>query len=59
VAPDDDITAAALQYVRKVSGYHRPSVANQHAFDEAVAEVALVSRRLLDVVASTHPAHRH
>jgi len=59
VAPDDDITAAALQYVRKVSGYHRPSVANQHAFDEAVAEVALISRRLLDAVASTHPAHRH
>lgn len=60
VAPDDDISAAALQYVRKVSGYHRPSVANQHAFDEAVAEVALASRRLLDSVASTHPAaHRH
>lgn len=59
VAPDDDITAAALQYVRKVSGYRRPSVANQHAFDEAVAEVALASRRLLDAVASTHPAHRH
>ena len=60
VAPDDDISAAALQYVRKVSGYHRPSVANQSAFDEAVADVALVSRRLLDAVASTHPAaHRH
>lgn len=60
VAADDDISAAALQYVRKVSGYHRPSVANQHAFDEAVAEVALASRRLLDAVASTHPAaHRH
>ena len=59
VAPDDDITAAALQYVRKVSGYRRPSAANEVAFDEAVAEVALASRRLLDAVASTHPAHRH
>ncbi|MEK6190787.1 MAG: DUF2277 domain-containing protein [Chloroflexota bacterium] len=59
VAPDDDITAAALQYVRKVSGYRRPSAANEGAFDEAVAEVALASRRLLDAVASTHPAHRH
>lgn len=59
VAPDDDITAAALQYVRKVSGYRRPSAANEAAFDEAVAEVALASRRLLDAVASTHPDHRH
>ena len=59
VAPDDDITAAALQYVRKVSGYRRPSAANEDAFNEAVAEVALASRRLLDAVASTHPAARH
>jgi hypothetical protein len=59
VAPDDDITAAALQYVRKVSGYRRPSAANQEAFDEAVTEVALASRRLLNAVALTHPAHRH
>lgn len=59
VAPDDEITAAALQFVRKVSGYRRPSAANQAAFDEAVAEVARTSRRLLDAVAATHPAHRH
>ncbi|HET9497191.1 MAG TPA: DUF2277 domain-containing protein [Candidatus Limnocylindria bacterium] len=60
VAPDDDITAAALQYVRKVSGYRKPSAANEAAFNEAVAEVAFASRRLLDAVASTHPAaHRH
>ena len=56
VAPDDEMTAAALQYVRKVSGYRRPSAANQAAFDEAVAEVAFASRRLLDAVAATHPA---
>jgi hypothetical protein len=56
VAPDDDITAAALQYVRKVSGYRKPSAANEAAFNEAVAEVALASRHLLEHVASTHPA---
>jgi hypothetical protein len=58
VAPDDDITAAALQYVRKVSGYRKPSAANEAAFNEAVAEVALASRNLLEHVASTHPAAR-
>jgi len=57
-APDDEITAAALQYVRKVSGYRKPSHANAHAFDEAVAEVAAASKRLLDAVASTHPDAR-
>lgn len=54
-AGDDDITAAALQYVRKVSGYRKPSAANEHAFAEAVAEVAAASKRLLDAVAATHP----
>ena len=54
-AGDDDITAAALQYVRKVSGYRKPSAANARAFDEAVAEVAAASKRLLDAVAATHP----
>jgi hypothetical protein len=57
-APDDEITAAALQYVRKVSGYRKPSIANAHAFDHAVAEVAAASKRLLDAVASTHPDAR-
>jgi hypothetical protein len=54
-AGDDDIEAAALQYVRKVSGYRKPSAANVRAFDEAVAEVAAASKRLLDAVAATHP----
>jgi len=40
--------AAALQFVRKVSGYRVPSRANAHAFDEAVVEVTAASRRLLD-----------
>ncbi len=54
-ASDDEITAAALQFVRKVSGYRKPSTANEAAFDEAVAEVALASKRLLEAVAATHP----
>ena len=47
------------QFVRKVSGYRKPSAANEDAFDEAVAEVAAASKRLLEAVAATHPhAHR-
>jgi hypothetical protein len=57
-ASDDEITAAALQYVRKVSGYRKPSTANEAAFEEAVAEVAEASRRLLEAVARTHPQAR-
>lgn len=57
-AGDDEITAAALQYVRKVSGYRKPSGANEAAFDAAVAEVAAVSKRLLDAIALTHPQAR-
>ena len=58
VAPDDEMRAAALQYVRKVSGYRRPSPANEHAFNHAVEEIAMASRRLLDAVTATHPARR-
>ena len=54
-ATDDEITAAALQFVRKVSGYRKPSTANEQAFEAAVAEVAASSRRLLDAVTATHP----
>jgi hypothetical protein len=57
-AGDDEISAAALQYVRKVSGYRKPSSANERAFDEAVAEVAAASKRLLESVAATHPQAR-
>ena len=55
---EDEIAAAALQYVRKVSGYRKPSPANERAFSAAVDEVAAASRRLLDAVTATHPA-RH
>ena len=54
-ATDDEIAAAALQYVRKVSGYRKPSTANEEAFDAAVVEVAEASKRLLEAVAATHP----
>jgi hypothetical protein len=47
-ATDDEVRAAALQFVRKVSGYRAPSAANRDAFDTAVDEVAFASRRLLD-----------
>jgi hypothetical protein len=49
-ATESDIRAAALQYVRKVSGYRKPSVANTAAFDAAVDSVAEASRQLLDAV---------
>lgn len=45
---DDELHDAALQFVRKISGYRKPSRANQQAFDQAVAEVAAISRRLFD-----------
>lgn len=57
-ASEDEIRAAALQYVRKVSGYRQPSAANVAAFDAAVGEVAAASQRLLDAVAATHPQAR-
>ena len=50
-ATDEEIAAAALQFVRKVSGYRVPSQRNRDAFDEAVLEVAVASRRLLNTLA--------
>jgi hypothetical protein len=54
-ASRDEVYAAALQYVRKVSGTTKPSAANQAAFDEAVAEVAHLTRHLLDALVTTAP----
>ncbi len=51
-ASDDEIRAAALQFVRKVSGYRAPSRRNVEAFETAVDEVADASRRLLDALAA-------
>jgi hypothetical protein len=58
VADDDEVRAAALQFVRKVSGYRKPSPANEEAFNLAVEEIAHASRHLLDAVTATHPARR-
>jgi hypothetical protein len=59
-ASDEEIAAAALQYVRKVSGYRAPSRRNTEAFDAAVSEVGRASRRLLDAIeaAREEPASR-
>jgi hypothetical protein len=54
-ATSDEVRAAALQYVRKVSGSTKPSAANQAAFDEAVAEVAHATQHLLDHLTTTAP----
>lgn len=54
-ASTDEVEAAALQYVRKVSGSAKPSQANQAAFDRAVAEVAEATRHLLDALVTTAP----
>ena len=54
-ANDEEIAAAALQYVRKVSGYSKPSHANEEAFAEAVDEVAAATRKLLDRLVTTAP----
>jgi hypothetical protein len=54
IPTEGEMQAAALQYVRKVSGYRVPSRANQATFDQAVEEIAAATRKLLDglVVAS-------
>lgn len=45
---DEEIHEAALQFVRKISGYRKPSKANEAVFDEAVEDIAVASRRMLD-----------
>jgi hypothetical protein len=52
-ATDDEIQAASLQFVRKISGFTKPSKANEAAFDEAVAAIAAISNQLLDALEST------
>jgi len=54
-ATDDEVRGAALQYVRKVSGFNKPSRANAEAFDRAVDAVAAVSRELLDKLETNAP----
>jgi hypothetical protein len=54
-ATDAEITSAALQYVRKISGSVKPSAANQAAFDRAVAEIAHITGHLLEDLVTTAP----
>ena len=54
-ASEDEVRAAALQYVRKVSGSTHPSQANQGAFDRAVEQVATMTRELLDALVTSAP----
>ena len=54
-ATDEEVRAAALQYVRKISGFTKPSQANEAAFARAVEEVAQVSQRLLDALVTNAP----
>jgi hypothetical protein len=58
-ATEDEVRAAALQYVRKISGFTKPSRANTEAFERAVDDVAAVSRRLLgELVTAASPKDR-
>jgi hypothetical protein len=58
-AGDDEVRAASLQYVRKISGFTKPSQANQEAFDRAVDAVAAVTQQLLeDLVTNAPPKDR-
>lgn len=54
-ATDEEIRAAALQFVRKLSGYNAPSKANEEAFANAVEEVFLSARRLIDTLETSAP----
>jgi hypothetical protein len=54
-ASEDEIRAAALQYVRKISGFTKPSKANQESFERAVEAVAAVSAELLGELSTTAP----
>jgi hypothetical protein len=54
-ATEEDVRAAALQYVRKISGFTKPSQANAEAFERAVDDVAAASARLLDELVTSAP----
>jgi hypothetical protein len=54
-ATDEEVRAASLQFVRKLSGFTRPSKANQQAFDRAVEDVSQVARRLIDSLTTGQP----
>lgn len=58
-ATDEELRAAATQYVRKISGFSKPSVANNYAFEVAIAEITEASQRLMDsLVTNATPKNR-
>ncbi len=58
-ATNDEVHAAALQFVRKISGFQKPSAANEHAFNKAIEEIAHASQHLLeDLVTQAAPRNR-
>ena len=59
VATDDEIREAARQYVRKVSGFSKPTSRHEAAFDEAVNEITVASQRLLDSIAGNLAGAAH
>jgi len=54
-ATDEEVRASSLQFVRKISGFTKPSQGNQAAFDRAVDEVSRAARNLLDALTTTAP----
>ena len=54
-ATDDEVRAASIQFVRKISGFTKPSQSNQAAFDRAVEDVARAARKLLEGLSTTAP----
>jgi len=54
-ATDDEVRASALQFVRKVSGYNKPSKPNEEAFNHAVEEVTEAARKLIESLVTTAP----
>jgi hypothetical protein len=56
-ATEDEVRAAALQFVRKLSGFTRPSAANEAAFDRAVVDVAVAARTLMESLVTTAAPH--
>lgn len=54
-ATDDEVRASALQFVRKVSGYNKPSKPNEEAFNNAVDEVTEAARKLIEALVTTAP----
>lgn len=53
---DEEVRAASLQFVRKISGFNKPSKSNEASFQEAVDEVAAISKRLLQTLETSAPA---